>query len=233
MAYISFAINPLLALLALGVTPFISYSTTFYADRIEPRIYRVRGLEAINLAIVHEAMAMMRVVLAFGHEKREYKRFREQGEETVDARIDLTVRQTAFKLGVQVITAAGTAAVIGVGAYQAVQGEITAGELLVVLSYIAQVYTPLEELTNTLAALPAVVHRPAHRLRPDRHGARRRREAGRRRPRPRAGARSSFDGRRVQLQDPARRAQGRLVQGPSRAGGRRSSARPGPASRRW
>ena len=44
MAYISFRINPLLALLALGTTPFVVYSTTYYTRPIEPRIYRVRGL---------------------------------------------------------------------------------------------------------------------------------------------------------------------------------------------
>jgi ATP-binding cassette, subfamily B, bacterial len=152
MAYITFRINPLLAVLAMGITPFIAYSTTFYADRIEPRIYRVRGLGAVNLSIVYEAMAMMRVVMAFGRERREYNRFRKQGEKWADATVDLTVRQTAFQLLVQFITAAGTAAVMGVGAYQAVKGQISAGELLVVLSYIAAVYQPLEQLTTTLTS---------------------------------------------------------------------------------
>src|SRR5918996_1878757 len=68
MAFITFKIDPLLALIALGVTPFIFYSTTYYADRIEPRLYRVRGLEGMNLAIAHEAMSMLRVILAFGRE---------------------------------------------------------------------------------------------------------------------------------------------------------------------
>ena len=152
MAYISVRINPLLALLALGTTPFVVYSTMFYTEKIEPRIYRVRGLGALNLAIVYEAMAMIRVVLAFGTQRREYKRFRKQGESWADETVGLTVRQTAFKLVVQLITSAGTAAVIGVGAYQAVNGKISAGELLVVLSYINQIYKPLEELTTTVTS---------------------------------------------------------------------------------
>jgi ATP-binding cassette, subfamily B, bacterial len=150
MAYISFKINPLLALLALGTTPFVVYSTTYYTDRIEPRLYRVRGLGAINLAIVYEAMSMIRVVLAFGTQRHEYRRFRDQGEQFVNETVGLTVRQTAFKLAVQLITAGGTAAVIGVGAYQAVEGTISAGQLLVILSYIAAIYQPLEDLTNTI-----------------------------------------------------------------------------------
>ena len=152
MAYISVRINPLLALLALGTTPFVVYSTMFYTEKIEPRIYRVRGLGALNLAIVYEAMAMIRVVLAFGTQRREYKRFRKQGESWADETVGLTVRQTAFKLVVQLIASAGTAAVIGVGAYQAVNGKISAGELLVVISYINQIYKPLEDLTNTVTS---------------------------------------------------------------------------------
>jgi ATP-binding cassette, subfamily B, bacterial len=150
MAYISVRINPLLALLALGTTPFVVYSTTFYTERIEPRIYRVRGLGALNLAIVYEAMMMMRVVLAFGTQRREFQRFRKQGENWADETVGLSVRQTAFKLVVQLITSCGTAAVIGVGAYQAINGQISAGELLVILSYINQIYKPLEELTTTI-----------------------------------------------------------------------------------
>src|SRR5262245_41294171 len=63
MAYISFRINPLLALLAMGTTPFVVYSTTYYARRIEPRLYRVRGLGAFNLAMIYESLSMIRVVL--------------------------------------------------------------------------------------------------------------------------------------------------------------------------
>ena len=58
--------------------PLVIYSTTHYTDRIEPRLNRVRGLGGMNLAIVYEAMAMIRVVLAFGTQRREYRRFRDQ-----------------------------------------------------------------------------------------------------------------------------------------------------------
>ena len=179
MAYITYRSIPCWRCWRWGPRPFIVYSTTFYTDRIEPRLYRVRGLGAMNLAIVYEAMSMMRVVLAFGHERREYKRFRKQGEKWVDARVGLTVRQTAFKLAVQMITAAGTAAVIGVGAYQAVNGQITAGELLVVLSYISPDLHAARGADAHDHQLPAVVHQPADGVRPDGHRARGQGEGGR------------------------------------------------------
>jgi ATP-binding cassette, subfamily B, bacterial len=150
MAWIAWRIDAVLAGLALAVAPFVYYSTTYYADRIEPQLLRVRGMEGMNLTIVHEAMAMLRVILAFGRERHEFDRFRSQGEATVEARIKLTVRQTLFKLGVSFITAAGTAAVLGVGAYRVINGHISVGELLVIMAYIAAVYAPLEALTNTI-----------------------------------------------------------------------------------
>jgi ATP-binding cassette subfamily B protein len=152
MLWIAYRIDPLLSLVAVAIVPFIYSSTTYYSNRIEPQLLKVRGMEGNNLSIVHEAMAMMRVIVSFGRERHEFERFRRQGEETVDARIKLTVRQTAFQLVVSLITAVGTAAVLGVGAFRVINGHISAGELLVVMSYIAAVYAPLETLTNSITS---------------------------------------------------------------------------------
>jgi ATP-binding cassette subfamily B protein len=153
MFFIAFQIDPQLALLSLAVVPFIYYSTGYYTKRIEPRLYYVRGLEGQALSIVYEAMAMLRVIVAFGREKHEYGRFRNQGEQAVSARIDLTVRQTFFSLAVSILTATGTALVLGFGGWHVLQKELTVGELLVVMSYIAAVYMPLQTITSTLASL--------------------------------------------------------------------------------
>ena len=50
-------------------------------------------------------------------------------------------------------TAVGTALVLGFGSYQALNGQLTAGQLLVVLSYIAAVYKPLEQISHTIGSL--------------------------------------------------------------------------------
>jgi ATP-binding cassette subfamily B protein/subfamily B ATP-binding cassette protein MsbA len=150
-------INWQLAVLSLAVVPFLYWSVGYYMRRIEGRLHEVRGMEGESLSIIHEAIAMLRVIVAFGREDHEQRRFREQGEKTVDARVQLTVRQTLFSLGVNLITALGTALVLGVGAYQALEGRLTAGQLLVVLSYIAMVYKPLETVSTTLGTLQAQV----------------------------------------------------------------------------
>ena len=153
MFVVVYLIQPKLALLSLTVVPFIYYSAGYYARRIQPKVLRVRALEGMSLAIVHEAMAMLRVIIAFGREPHEYRRFRSQAEEAVDARVDLTVRQTMFSLAVTMTTAVGTALVLGVGAYGVLKNQLTAGELLVVMGYISSLYKPLEQISNTVSTL--------------------------------------------------------------------------------
>jgi ATP-binding cassette, subfamily B, bacterial len=150
MAYIAYQLDPVLAQLALIVVPLMYFSITYYANRIEPAVVRVRAMEGLSLAIAHEGLAMIRVITSFGRERHEYQRFRDQGEAAVDARVRLTVRQTVFQLVVSVITATGMATVLGIGAYQVLRGHISSGELLVIMSYITQVYTPLESLSGFL-----------------------------------------------------------------------------------
>ena len=151
--WIVMKIDATLALISLTVVPFLYYSTIYYTDRIEPRLLRVKGMEGQALTIIHETMQMLRVILAFGREDHEHRRYREHGETAVDARVGLTVRQTLFSLVVNGTTALGTALVLGFGAWHVMEGRLTTGQLLVVMSYIASVYSPLSILSTTAGAL--------------------------------------------------------------------------------
>ncbi len=150
MFVIAMKLDPVLALLALTVVPVIYYSVGVYAARIVPILQRVRGLEFQTMSIVYEAMAMLRVIAAFAREPHEFRRFRKQGETAANARVNLTVRQTVFSLVVNTLTASGTALVLGFGAYHVISGQLSVGELLVFLSYIAAVYSPLETISSTV-----------------------------------------------------------------------------------
>ena len=153
MFWIVFRIDPWLSLLAMSVVPFLYYSVGYYVTHVQARLMRVREMEGESLSIVHEAMSMLRVIVAFGREDYEHRRFRDQGKRAVGERVKVTVRQTLFTLAVNTSTAAGTALVLGFGAYRALHGKITPGELLVVLAYIAAVYRPLEAISTTVGQL--------------------------------------------------------------------------------
>ncbi|MGH2683945.1 MAG: ABC transporter ATP-binding protein, partial [Actinomycetota bacterium] len=153
MFIVAFTIDSQLTLLAMTVVPFVYYSIGRYTNRVLPDVQRVKAMEGQNLNIVHEAMSMIRVIVAFGRERHEYRRFRDQGERTVDARVRVTVRQTLFSMAVAIITAAGTGLVLWFGASNVLRGRLSVGQLLVVISYIAAVYTPLQGISSSFATL--------------------------------------------------------------------------------
>jgi ABC-type multidrug transport system fused ATPase/permease subunit len=153
MVWITFRIDPVLALLSVTVVPILYYAIGYYATRIQPRLLQVKGMEADALSIVHDAMSMVPVVSAFSREDHELSRFRDQSTATLRARLGITTRQTFFSLCINMTTATGTALVLGFGSYQALRGRLTPGDLLVVLSYVAAVYKPLESISYTLGSL--------------------------------------------------------------------------------
>jgi ABC-type multidrug transport system fused ATPase/permease subunit len=153
MFWISFHIDATLALASLGVVPFLYYSVGYYTRNIQSRLQHVMGLEAESLAVIHESLSMMRVIVAFGREEHEYQRFRDRTATAVAGRVKVTVRQTVFSMVVNMITAIGSAIVLGLGAYHVIQGKITVGQMLVVIAYIAAVYKPLETISYTIGTL--------------------------------------------------------------------------------
>jgi ATP-binding cassette subfamily B protein len=153
MFIVSFRLNWKLALLSLTIIPFLYLVVGIYTKYIQPRLYKVQGLEMESLSIIHEAISMLKVIVAFGREEHEHRRFRAQAAEAVGARVRVTVYQTLFSLSVSTITAIGTALVTGYGVYFVLKGKLTLGELMIFVAYLAAVYRPLEAISTTIGSL--------------------------------------------------------------------------------
>jgi ABC-type multidrug transport system fused ATPase/permease subunit len=153
MLTIVFLIDWQLALLSLIIVPVLYWSFGAYGRRIVPRLQRVQELEWRSLSIVHEAMSMLRVIVSFGREDYEHRRFREQGQTAVDERVKLTVSQSVYTLGVQTATAAGASLILAAGSWAVIDHRISIGELIVLMTYIASVYQPLEQMSATVGMI--------------------------------------------------------------------------------
>ncbi|CAN5224100.1 ABC transporter ATP-binding protein [soil metagenome] len=152
MIWFAIAVDWELALLSLTVLPFLYYSVGYYSKHIQARMYNVKAMEGQSLSIIHEAISMIRVIVAIGRERHEYQRFRTQSETALNARLKLTVRQTLFTMVVDTITTLGSGLVLGYGAWHVYQRQITSGELLIILAYIASIYKPLEAISTTVGS---------------------------------------------------------------------------------
>ena len=142
-----------LALVAIALVPFIAVASWHYRTRVRPQWREAKRLEAAALAVVQEVVTGLRVVRAFGQEERERRRFVHRSAEGMRRRIRLTVAQGGFGLAISLATAIGTAAVLWIGVGHVRSGALTLGELLVVMTYLTQLYEPLETATHKTASV--------------------------------------------------------------------------------
>ena len=155
--YVIVRIDWQLALIALAVSPFLFASAQLYRTRMHPKYRDLKGLESSALGVVQEVLTSLRVVKAFGREEDEQQRFLEHSNNGMRARIRLAVLEGGFGLFVSVITAIGTAAVLLIGVQSVLSGVISLGELLMVITYLAQLYGPLRTVSTTIATVQSSV----------------------------------------------------------------------------
>lgn len=114
---------------------------------------RVHENESEVSTRVQETLAGIRAVQAFGREQFENERFENKASASLVANLRLTVVQTASQALVGVLLAAGTAAVIWIGARGVLQGRITPGDLVLLVAYVSMIFKPLETLAYTAGAV--------------------------------------------------------------------------------
>jgi len=151
------AIDPELGLVAIAITPILLLSTRRYRRLIRPRYRHVKQVESAALAVVQEVMTSLRVVKAFGQEEREHARFMTSASEGVRARLGLAAAEGAFGVLNKAIVAAGTAAVLYVGAGHVRAGVISLGDLLLIVGYVAMLYDPISQITSKVTKMQSSI----------------------------------------------------------------------------
>src|SRR5439155_5498405 len=76
---------------------------------------------------------------------------------TMDARIAITWQQSLFAVVVSTITILGAALVLVVGGLHVMRGQMSIGDLTVVISYLGAVYGPLSAIAHTTGQLQGAV----------------------------------------------------------------------------
>jgi len=150
-------IDPSIALLSLTVVPFLYLSLRHYMRTLSGRIERVKDLESKLQERLYEVFAAMRLVKSFGREPFEGARYRTAGDAVMSARVDITWQESLFAAVISTITILGTALVVIVGGLHVLQGRMTIGQLLVVISYLGAVYAPLAAVAHTRGQLQSAV----------------------------------------------------------------------------
>ncbi len=146
-------LNLTIGLLSLTVVPFLFLCLRYYTSTLANREERVKELESKLLERLYETFGAMRLVKSFARETHELGRYGAAGATTMNARIAITWQQSLFSVVVSTITILGTALVVIVGGNFVMRGQLTIGDLYLVISYLGAVYGPLSAIAHTTGQL--------------------------------------------------------------------------------
>ena len=153
MILVTARIDRELALVALLITPVLFLLSLGCSRVVRKRSRRIKGLDSSAMSVIQEVMGSIRVIKAFGQEGREHARFVRHSGERMAHQIQLALQQAVFNVLMGLTIASGTAAAVYIGVHHVRAGVLTVGSLLVIMTYVAEVYQPLQTLTTKATEL--------------------------------------------------------------------------------
>jgi ATP-binding cassette subfamily B protein len=153
MFYVVVRLDWRLALIGIVLAPALATIAYVRRRMVRPRYREAAALETSAQAVLHEVLGALRVVKAFGQEEREGRRYLARSSAGMQARQFLAVAETSFDAAMRIVTASGTAIVLFVGVRHVQSGVLTLGELILVMSYLGQLFGPLNALSNSGARM--------------------------------------------------------------------------------
>jgi ATP-binding cassette, subfamily B, bacterial len=149
MLAVLFPLDPALTLLALAIVPMLLVLISGFNRKIVDVATEVRVTESRVYSLVQSVIASIKIVQAFTKEEDEHRRFMGASRESLRATLRLYSWQTFYSCSVNAVIAAGTAVVVFAGAHAVLSGTLTIGQLIVFISYLAQLYAPINTMTQS------------------------------------------------------------------------------------
>jgi ABC-type multidrug transport system fused ATPase/permease subunit len=148
MLVVMFSLNWRFTLVALAVTPLVIVFVFRLRTVVKQATRDVRQRQSEIVSIVQEGLGSIRVVKAFAQGGFERRRLDAKSVESVHAA--LFARRVRSLLGpvVTAVTAVGTAGVLWFGARLVLDGAMTAGALVVFLTYLGKLFRPIQDLAR-------------------------------------------------------------------------------------
>lgn len=184
VAAVMLLVDVRMALLALLVVPPISMIVIGFGGKIRAAARRQRKKEGLISTTASEALAGVETIQAFGLEKRAVSYFRRQNGKGMKAGVAAARLEGMMGRWAEVTISVGTAVILFTGAGRVLNGILTPGELIVLISYVRALYKPMRrfatrsakvfksaaggeriiEVLRTKPDLPIAAHpvRPAH-----------------------------------------------------------------------
>lgn len=146
-------INWRFSLIVLAYAPLLVFLYYTFRRNIRETARESRRLEGEMANLTLETLGAIREVKAFGRESHQQGQFDARGRARVHTLIRSLRWEASFDPVVEFIQAVSTAAVVWYGVAQVLAGQFTVGELLIFMSYLKDMYSPLRHFSKLAATL--------------------------------------------------------------------------------
>ena len=136
-------IDPVLGAVASLTVPALALTANRYAGKVIDISFRIQERLADLSQVVEESVAGIEVVKAYGQQRRLEQRLKESATGIYDNTIAVARQRAIYAPLFELIPAFGTIAVLWLGGFRVIDGQLSAGEFVAFTQYLAMLVLPL------------------------------------------------------------------------------------------
>ncbi len=145
---IMFALDVKLALVTFLTFPLVALASVVFRVASHGAYRETRERIAAVTAYLQETLSGVRVVRSFGQEARHGAAMTELNEANREANMRTVFLNASYFPAIELLTAAGTAAIILYGGTQAIDNAIQIGTIVAFIGYLQVFFSPIQELSQ-------------------------------------------------------------------------------------
>ena len=153
MVVVMWRLNASLTLITLSVFPPLFATMYFFGRKMNARSVAAHQADSKVTSLVQQNLASLPLIQSYTGEERENKRFAEEVVRSLQARVAQHKIEVIYWLVIAVLFGVATAGLTWLGAREILRGGLTVGALVVFLSYLGQLYEPLNQLSHVGATV--------------------------------------------------------------------------------
>jgi ABC-type multidrug transport system fused ATPase/permease subunit len=151
MFVVMFAVNWELSLIILATMPILVSGLFILHRKILATTRTQREQDGRMASQLSESLSSISVVQTFGRERFEQDRFKQESTKHLHTGLQTARTTAAVTRVVSIIGAVSTATTVFVGAWQVLKARMTPGDLLIFVSYMKNLYSPIKDLSKLSA----------------------------------------------------------------------------------
>lgn len=153
MVVIMLLIDWQFAVVMLSTIPALAVLVRHYLGRIKAAQREALRHQGEAAGVAQEVLTSLTVVQVFGAEDKEGRRFGQASAAALESSRRAVVLQSEFTPLVGFTLAVATAAVVYLGARSVVSGQLTPGDVIVFMTYLRGIYTPVRQMAKLAGVL--------------------------------------------------------------------------------